>query len=156
MGHAQGRKWSSRSQTKCSRSQTKCSRSQNYAFVNTRCFAKQTKYFRKSETYQTQTIELKISRNVIKQLRNNMKKYYVLISRVYERIISQNTRGKGWRFHLISKHGGIYMSRLRVCTFIWNLGLQGRSRVIFFINENFNRPKSASEMRWILIKIALH
>ena len=39
------------------------------------------------------------------------------------------------------------MSRLRVCTFIWNLGLQGRSRVIFFINENFNRPKSASEMR---------
>jgi hypothetical protein len=29
--------------------------------------------------------------------RNNMKKYYVLISRVYERIISQNTR-KGMKF----------------------------------------------------------
>ena len=32
--------------------------------------------------------------------RNNMKKYYVLISRVYERIISQNTR-KGMKFPFI-------------------------------------------------------
>jgi hypothetical protein len=39
------------------------------------------------------------------------------------------------------------MLRLRVCTFIWNLGLPDHSRVIFYINENFNRPKSASEMR---------
>ena len=59
-----------------SRSQTKCSRSQNYVFVYTRCFAKQTKYFRNSETDQTQTFELKICSNRIKQLRNNMKKYY--------------------------------------------------------------------------------
>ena len=36
----------------------------------------QSKYFRNSETYQTQTIELKICSNGIKQLRNNMKKYY--------------------------------------------------------------------------------
>jgi hypothetical protein len=27
-----------------------------------------------------------------------------------------------WSFHLLSKHGDIYMSRLRVGTFIWNLG----------------------------------
>jgi hypothetical protein len=101
-----------------SRSQTKCSRSQNCAFVYMRCFAKQTKlYFRNLVMYQTQTIELKICSNGIKQLRNNMKKYYVLISRVYERNISQNKR-QGMKFHLLSKHGDIYMSRLRVCTFI--------------------------------------
>ena len=74
-----------------SRSQTKCSQSQNCAFVYMRCFAKQTKlYFRNLVMYRTQTIELKICSNGIKQLRNNMKKYYVLISRVYERNISQN------------------------------------------------------------------
>jgi hypothetical protein len=53
---------------------------------------------------------------------SDMKKYYVLISRVYERIIIQNTRAKGRSFHLLSKHGDIYVSRLRVGTFIWNLG----------------------------------
>jgi hypothetical protein len=72
-GHKCGGVWSSQSQTKCSRSQ-------NYAFGYTRCFANlsncQSKYFRNSETYQTQTIELKICSNGIKQLRNNMKKYY--------------------------------------------------------------------------------
>ena len=45
-------------------------------FFYTRCFAKQTKYFRNSETDQTQTVEMKIRSNGIKQLRNNMKKYY--------------------------------------------------------------------------------
>jgi hypothetical protein len=35
---------------------------------------------------------------------------------------SVKTRAKGWSFHLLSKHGDIYMSRLRVGTFIWNLG----------------------------------
>ena len=63
------KKWSSRPQTKWRKSQ-------NYAFVYMRCFAKQTKYFRNSETYQTQTIvastELKICSNGVKQLRNQM------------------------------------------------------------------------------------
>ena len=77
-------KWSSRSQTKCSRSQ-------NYAFVCMQCFAKQIKYSCETRDWVGNLLKW------IKQLRNNMKKYYVLISRVYERIISQNTH-KGMKF----------------------------------------------------------
>jgi hypothetical protein len=121
-----------------------------------RCFAKQTKYFRNSEMYQTQTIELKICSNGIKQLRNNMKKYYVLISRVYERNISQNTR-QGMKFPFTFQTWRYLYVTITCLHFYFELiGSAMLSRVIIYISENFKLPKSDSEMRWISIKIALH
>jgi hypothetical protein len=106
---AQGRKcggvggWFTPPDKWSSRSQTTCSRSQNYAFVYMQCFAKQIKYFRNSSEV--------IWRNITYLFREFMNE------------LSFKTRAKGWSFHLLSKHGDIiYMSRLRVGTFIWNLG----------------------------------
>jgi hypothetical protein len=104
-------KWSSRSQTTCSRSQ-------NYAFVYMQCFAKQIKYFETRD--RLRLLSWKFSQTPMKQLRSNMKKYYLF--REFMNELSFKTRAKGWSFHLLSKHGDIYMSRLRVGTFIWNLG----------------------------------
>ena len=116
-----------------------------------RCFAKQTKYFRNFQMYQTQTIELKICPNGIKQLRNNMKKYYVLISRAYERNISQNKRQgmkfpftfQTWRYLYVTITCLHFYLEFRFCKVIHAL-------VIFYISENFKPPKckSDSEMRY--------
>ena len=111
--HEQGRKCAPPPPEKwSSRSQNKCSRSQNCAFVYMRCFAKQTKYFRNLEMYQTESSSSEIIWRSITYL-----------FREFMNEISVKTSAKGWSFHLLSKHGDIcYMSRLRVCTFIWNLG----------------------------------
>ena len=83
----------------------------------------------------------------IKQLRSNIKKYYVLISRVYERIIIQNTR-KGMKFPFTFQT----WRYLYVTITCWHFylefrSLQGHSRVTFYISENFKPPKSDSKMR---------
>jgi hypothetical protein len=106
-------KWSSRSQTKCSRSQ-------NYAFVYMQCFAKQIKYSGETRDW-VMSIELEICSNGSNSSEIIWRNITYLF-RAFMNELSVKTRTKGWSFHLLSKHGDIYMSRLRVGTFIWNLG----------------------------------
>jgi hypothetical protein len=107
-------KWSSRSQTKCSWSQ-------NYAFVYMQCFAKQIKYSGETRDWVMTSIELEICSNGSNSSEIIWRNITYLFGEFMNEL-SVKTRTKGWSFHLLSKHGDIYMSRLRVGTFIWNLG----------------------------------